>query len=173
MVTTATITAEPTVASVTNTTMIMSVVKGAIKLCRSSHNVPVICLILNKTEFSTQFSVSNFMNICPVEAKFFHADMWTYMMKLIFDLHYCFVNTPKNAQSGFCLILSCHSCGFMHRNAKCSCDIYSKFYRQRVQQPSSRNCSVSFSGTYSFLFQKYYTLPGNSLRFNYKHRKWQ
>ena len=58
MVTTAaTITAETVVALVTNATMIMSVVKVVIKLCRSSHNVPVICLILTKTEFSRQIFV--------------------------------------------------------------------------------------------------------------------
>jgi len=45
-------------------------------------------------------------------------------MKLMFDLHYCFVKTAKNAQSGFCLILPCHPCGFLHRNAKCSCVTY-------------------------------------------------
>lgn len=72
------------------------------------------------------------MKICLVEAKFFYTDMWTDMMKLIFDLHCCFVNTPKNACSGFCLILPYHPCGFLHRNAKCWCDICSKFYRQCV-----------------------------------------
>jgi len=63
-----------------------------------------------------------------------------------------FVNTPKNAHGGFCLILPCHPCGFLHRNAKWSCDICSQFYRQCVEQPPARNCTVSFSGTYSFLF---------------------
>lgn len=88
-----------------------------------------------------------------MEVKLFHTDMWTDKMKLMFDLHYCFVNAPKNAYNGFCLILPCHPCGFLHRNAECSCDICSKFYRQCVEQPPARNCTVSFSGTYSFCFK--------------------
>jgi len=91
------------------------------------------------------------MKICPVEANFFHTDMWTGMMKLMFSLRYCFVNTPKNAHSGFCLIWPCHPCGFLHRNAKCSCDICSKFYGQCVEQPQKLHCVIFWNLQFSVL----------------------
>jgi len=49
--------------------------------------------------FSKTTRMSNFMNICPVEAEVFHADGRTDMGKLIFAFHN-FANTPKN--STFC-----------------------------------------------------------------------
>ena len=57
------------------------------------------CHILMKLEFSRHFSrtthIPNFMNICPVGAELFHADIQTDVTKLI--VIFCtFVNTPND-----------------------------------------------------------------------------
>jgi hypothetical protein len=61
--------------------------------------------------FSKNIQMSNFMNICPVEANLFQADRWTDMTKLIVTFHN-FSNAPKNGWiiqiNMFTNILNCY-----------------------------------------------------------------
>lgn len=67
---------------------------------------------------------------CPMEANFLHDDVWTDLTKLIFNLHYCFVNTSKNAHIGFHLHF-CPVIPLVHCTGMQSVYVtYNEFYTQ-------------------------------------------